>query len=80
MFKVLNSHLHICPICEKSIPQGKTICEDCNKQILECSWILTCDCEEDCCMALCRDCVFNGKMKGGWKDILSQLQQEAIEC
>lgn len=67
------SRLSTCSLCEKMIPNGKRICKDCNRQILECSWILTCNCDEDSCMSLCRDCLINTKLNPNLKDILNEL-------
>ena len=66
----------LCAICDNQIPNGKIICDKCKKEILNCPWLLTCDCEEDNCMSLCRDCILNGKKKPNRKLVLNTLAQE----
>lgn len=55
-----------CLICEKIKNLDNQICEDCRKQYAEYKWTLTCNCETDYGMTICRDCKITTKIKEKW--------------
>lgn len=65
-----------CAICNEPILVGQIVCADCKKNILQNRWMLACDCDEDNCMTICRDCCIDAKIKEKWKIALELMGQE----
>ena len=64
--------INLCTICGTSISSEKQLCDSCKEELLNCPWVLTCDCNEDNCMTICRDCILAGSRKEKWKVFLEQ--------
>ena len=67
-----------CSICGDPITPEKVICNSCKEELLNCRWMLTCNCDEDNCMTICRDCILGGARKEKWKVFLEQVDQANI--
>ena len=65
-----------CAICDETILNGQIVCAECKKEIFQNSWMLECDCSEDNCMTICRDCCIDAKIKEKWKMVLEMMIQE----
>ena len=66
----------VCLLCEKEIEPGKKVCQTCINDILSCPWILICNCDEDNCMSLCRDCIMFKLGKSNCTMVLNSIIQE----
>ena len=63
--------INFCKICDFPIKNSEELCTLCKNKLFIFEHEFTCNCEDDVCMSLCRDCILNSIYKERWKEYLN---------
>ena len=62
-----------CPICDSNSTTNSKLYQNCQEQYENFHWTLTCNCDTDSDMFICRDCTIDSEIKEKWLSLTSEL-------